>query len=210
MHELDGFGVLLLDDHPLFREGLLLALRQSVPGLFVQAVASLDQARRALRAAPDRFDVVVLDYRLPGDNGLQCAARLRVDFPEVACALMSGTDDDALAERARLAGMAAYFPKSLEVAHLIEGLRRLACGEIYFPKGARPAIATGGPALTVRQQEIVRLAACGASNKEIAQALGITPHTVKNHMAHIFEKLGASNRAQAVSLVQDGASDESA
>lgn len=210
MHELDGFGVLLLDDHPLFREGLLLALRQSVPGLFVQAVASLDQARRALRDAPDRFDVVVLDYRLPGDNGLQCAARLRVDFPEVAYALMSGTDDDALAERARLAGMAAYFPKSLEVARLIEGLRRLACGEIYFPQGARPAIATVGPALTVRQQEIVRLAACGASNKEIAQALGITPHTVKNHMAQIFEKLGASNRAQAVSLVRDGASDESA
>lgn len=202
MQELEGFGVLLVDDHPLFREGLMLALRQGAPKLDVQAVASKDQALRALSNAPERFDMVILDYRLPGEDGLQCALGLRAAFPSVACALMSGTDDATLPERARAAGMAAYFPKSLEVAHLIEGLRCLARGETYFQQSLQLADRAGPCALTHRQQEIVQLAAQGASNKEIAQTLGITPHTVKNHLAQIFEKLGAVNRAQAVSLAR--------
>ena len=200
MQELDGFSVLLVDDHPLFREGLTLALRQRVPALAVQAVASLDQALQALRNEPDRFDVAVLDYRLPGENGLQCAACIRSAFPGVACALMSGTDDPTLPQRARAAGLVGYFSKSLEVGRLIEGLRCLARGDTYFAPSGALTPSPMSPALTPRQLEIVRLAARGASNKEIAQALGIAPHTVKNHMALIFEKLGASNRAQAVSM----------
>ncbi len=200
MEELDGFGVLLVDDHPLFRDGLLLALRQRLPRLAVAAAASLEQARQLLRQHPGATDLVLLDYRLPGENGLQGAARLRAEFPDVACALMSGADDPLLPARARAAGLAGYFPKSLEVEHLVQGLARLARGDTHFmapgttPEAATPAV------LTARQQDIVRLAARGASNKEIAQALGIAPHTVKNHFAQIFEKLGAANRAQAVLL----------
>jgi two-component system nitrate/nitrite response regulator NarL len=202
MQELDGFSVLLVDDHPLFREGLALALRQRAPALDVHAVASLEQALHALHLEPERFDLTVLDYRLPGENGLQCVARLRGAFPGVACALMSGTDDDALPDKARAAGLVGYFPKSLEVGSLLEGLRCLARGETYFLQGTGPAV-TAPAMLTARQAEIVRLAAQGASNKEIAQALGIAPHTVKNHLAQIFEKLGASNRAQAVALTRE-------
>jgi two-component system, NarL family, nitrate/nitrite response regulator NarL len=204
MRELDGFSVLLVDDHPLFREGLALALRQRAPALDVHAVASLEQALQALHLEPDRFDLAVLDYRLPGENGLQCAARLRTAFPGVACALMSGTDDAALPDKARASGLVGYFPKSLEIGSLLEGLRCLAMGETYFLQGAglAPAVAAN-TMLTARQAEIVRLAAQGASNKEIAQALGIAPHTVKNHLAQIFERLGASNRAQAVALARE-------
>lgn len=200
MDELDGFGVLLVDDHPLFRDGLLLALRQRLPRLAVEAVASVDQARQALRLNPVATDLVVLDYRLPGEDGLQCAARLRTEFPDVACALMSGADDPMLPARARAAGLVGYFPKSLEVDHLVQGLAHLARGETHFVQPGAASGATAPTSLTARQQDIVRLAARGASNKEIAQALGIAPHTVKNHFAQIFEKLGAANRAQAVLL----------
>lgn len=203
MEQLDGFGVLLVDDHPLFREGLALALRQRVPALTVKAVASLPDALQVLQGMADHIDLAVLDYRLPGENGLQCAGRLRARFPGVACALMSGVDDPGLPERARAAGLMAYFSKSLEVDNLVEGLRCLARGESYFVAIRPPAPASGNPLLTARQQQIVQLAARGASNKEIAQALGIAPHTVKNHLAQIFEKLGASNRTQAVSLAYD-------
>lgn len=196
---LDAFSVLLVDDHPLFREGLALALRQRVPALAVHGAASFEEAEQLLQREPDRFDLVLLDYRLPGENGLLCAARLRAAFPAVACALMSGADDDALPQRAHGAGLAGYFPKSLEVGRLLDGLRCLARGETVFPEPERRAVAEAA-FLTPRQQQIVRLAAQGASNKEIAQALGIAPHTVKNHLAQIFERLGAANRAQAVSM----------
>jgi two-component system nitrate/nitrite response regulator NarL len=202
MQEFEGYAVLLVDDHPLFREGLALALRQSAPALAVHAVASLAEALHILDRDPDRFDLAVLDYRLPGEDGLMGAGRLRARFPGMACALMSGADDSSLPDRARHAGLMAYFPKSLEVDGLIEGLRCLARGETYF---SAPSVLSvrNSQSLTVRQQEIVQLAARGASNKEIAQALGIAPHTVKNHLAQIFEKLGASNRAQAVSMAYE-------
>ncbi|WP_374667847.1 LuxR C-terminal-related transcriptional regulator [Ramlibacter sp.] len=194
--DLAGFGILLVDDHPLFREGLGLALRQQVPALRVLSVASLEQAAQMLDTSAQSIDLVLIDYRLPGTDGLVGAQQLRRRHPDVAFALMSGADDPGLPQRALAAGLAGYFPKSLEVHHLLQGLRSLAAGEAHFP--AATSATTGASPLTGRQQEIVRLAAQGASNKEIAQALGIAPHTVKNHLAQIFEKLGATNRAQAV------------
>ncbi len=207
MDELAGFGVLLVDDHPLFREGLALALRQRVPDLTVYAVASAQDALQLLSQRPGAVDLAMIDYRLRETTGLDFATHLRKLFPDVACALMSGSEDASLPERARAAGFMAYLPKSLEVDHLLEGLRCLAQGETFFRDSVRGPLHPGaGPGtldLTPRQQEIVRLAANGSSNKEIALALGITPHTVKNHFAQIFEKLGAGNRAQAVSMAYE-------
>ncbi len=195
--ELEGFSLLLVDDHPLFREGLVLALRQREPGLRMLAVATPAEARMALQAEPQGFDLVLVDHRLPGESGLVAASHLRLEFPGVACALMSGVDESGLAERARAAGLAAFIPKSLDVSGLIDAIAALARGDTCFPHGMASTPALD---LTPRQMQIVELAGRGASNKEIAQALGITPNTVKNHFAQIFEKLGASNRAQAVSL----------
>lgn len=203
MTELDDFGVLLVDDHPLFREGLALALAQRAPGLRVRCAASVAGALALLAAEADAIDLVLLDWRLPGENGLAGATRIRAAHPAVACALMSGVDDAGLAGRARAAGLAGYFPKSLEVERLLAGLARLAGGGSWFEAEVRIGPGAGAMPLTERQQQIVNLAARGASNKEIAQALGIAPHTVKNHLAQIFEKLGASNRAQAVLLAHD-------
>lgn len=201
MELLKGFSILVVDDHPLFREGLALALLQRQPGLRLSTAATLAGAMDLLATQADDIDLVLLDYRLQGENGLAGATRIRSRYPAIACALMSGLDELGLSQRARAAGLAGYFSKSLEVDRLLQGLARLAGGESWFEDRATIAPSTGG--LTPRQQEIVRLAAGGASNKVIAQALGIAPHTVKNHLAQIFERLGASNRAQAVLLAHE-------
>jgi two-component system, NarL family, nitrate/nitrite response regulator NarL len=211
MTALSGFSVLLVDDHPLFREGLVLALAQHAPALRIHAVATCAEAAAHLRQPGQVTDLVLLDYRLPGEDGLRCALTLRQRFSAVAFAIMSGTDDLHLAQRVRDANLMGFFPKSLDVGELVLGLEKLAQGESYFSSGGAPllmhqntghAFSPDDP-LTRRQREILDMVARGATNKEIAQLLQIAPHTVKNHLALIFERLGASNRAQAAAIGRD-------
>lgn len=204
MDELSGFSVLLVDDHSLFREGLTLALRLHAPQMRIESVGSFHDALGRLGHSPADVDLVLLDYRLPGQDGLACAKVLSQRFPQVACALMSGSDVTHLPELARRAGLVGYFPKSLDVAALLLGLARLASGASVFEAPTFVADALSGTAtadLTERQREVLRMVAAGATNKEIAQVLQIAPHTVKNHLAQVFARLGASNRAQAVAML---------
>lgn len=90
MDALDGFALLLVDDHPLFRDGLAVALRHQAPGLRVQAVGSAAKAMDLLASDAERFDLVLLDYRLPGTDGLRCAAQLMERYPGLGVGLMSG------------------------------------------------------------------------------------------------------------------------
>lgn len=200
---LNGFALMLVDDHPLFREGMALALGSRVPGLVVVPVDSGARAEALLLQDPQRFDLVVLDQCMPGPwDGLAWAARLRLRFPVLACALMSGLEDEELPFQARDAGLAAFLPKSLDVTEVLQALDAVARGCTWFP--ARVVRPYAGPALTLRQMEIVELAARGATSKEIGRSLGISPATVRNHFAQIFERLGAKNRAQAVRLAWHG------
>lgn len=200
---LDGFALLLVDDHPLFRDGLGAALRHEAPGLRLQAVGTPAEALAALARAGGEFDLVLLDYRLPGTDGLRCAAELMRQYPEVAVGLMSGLDDPELPQRARTAGLCAYLPKSLELPTLLECLQRLAAGEPVFGP-TRPLELPGADALgqTGRQREVLRALASGGTNKEIARAIGIAPATVKRHLESIFVRIGAANRLQAVMLAR--------
>jgi two-component system, NarL family, nitrate/nitrite response regulator NarL len=201
MSELAGFSLLLVDDHPLFREGLGLALAQHEPLMRIQAVGSLSEALDVL-AGDAQIDLALLDYRLPGDDGLQCALKLRKLYPAVACAIMSGADDARLPARVREAGLMGFFPKTLDVGALLGGLQQLAQGHSYFASAHMPESSALMDPLTPRQREVLGMVARGATNKEIAQVLQIAPHTVKNHLGQIFERLGAANRAQAVSMAQ--------
>lgn len=203
MDALDGFALLLVDDHPLFRDGLAAALRHQAPGLRVQAVGAPAEAL-ALLAGDGEFDLVLLDYRLPGTDGLRCAAQVMAQHPGLGVGLMSGADDPTLGRRAQDAGLVAYLPKRLEVPALLAQLRRLAQGEPAFPDAtpAPDAEPTGPHGLTARQMDVLRMLASGGSNKEIARAMGISPGTVKNHLNSIFTKMGAANRVQAVVMAQ--------
>lgn len=205
-HALVGFELMLVDDHPLFRDGLVSVLQLQAPGLRIRALASFAQALRELAQNREAVDLVLLDYRLPGVDGLRCAIRLREMYPELALGLLSGVDDPTLAHRARSAGLVACLSKSLEIPALVDRLRRLAEGEPVFEN----LIAESGPltdahapyGLSERQFEVLRQLATGGTNKEIARALGITPSTVKTHLEAIFSKTGTSNRLQAVMLAR--------
>lgn len=207
MDALDGFSLLLVDDHPLFRDGLTAALRHQVPGLRVQAVGSADEALALLAGDGEGFDLVLLDYRLPGTDGLRCAAQVMERHPGLGVGLMSGADDPTLGRRAQEAGLVAYLPKTLEVPALLAQLRQLAEGEPAFADAAPPPDAdqtpTGPYGLTARQVAVLRMLASGGSNKEIARELGISPGTVKNHLNAVFTKMGAANRLQAVVIARD-------
>jgi len=207
---LDDFGLMLVDDHPLFRDALAMALQVRAPGLRVKAVSSAEEARQCLDSDQETFDLVLLDYRLPGVDGLRCAQQLQRQYAHVGFGLMSGLDDASLPLRVREAGLVAYLPKALEIDALLEALYSLAMGETVFHMA--DASAGGGHrmndfGLTARQAAVLRLLATGASNKEIAQNLGISPATVKNHLDAIFEKMGASNRLQAVMMAKAATSD---
>lgn len=201
---LDGFSLLLVDDHPLFRDGLAAALRHQAPGLRVQAAGSPDEALAILASDAEAFDLVLLDYRLPGMDGLRCAAEIMARHPGMGVGLMSGIDDPTLLRRTQDAGLMAYLPKTLEVPALLAQLRRLALGEPAFANAApQPDAEPTGPyGLTARQIDVLRMLASGGSNKEIARTMGISPGTVKNHLNAIFAKMGAANRVQAVMMAQ--------
>jgi len=203
---LDAFALLLVDDHPLFRDGLATALRHQAPGLHVTTADRLEQAMEVLARDAAGFDLVLLDYYLPGINGLRGAELVMKRHPGVAIGLMSGAEDPTLSQRARDAGLVAYLPKTLEIHALIRHLRRLAAGQVVFETSdpwAALATANANPyGLSARQMDVLRVLATGASNKEIANAMGIAPATVKNHLEAIFAKTGAVNRLQAVTLAR--------
>ena len=202
---LAGFGLLLVDDHPLFRDSFVMAMRQLANGADLVAVATREQARELLARQADRFDLVLIDYKLPGVNGLACATELRGQHPEVGFGLISGEDDPQLPQRAREAGLVACLSKAQEMNSLLAALQTLSQGGTAYADFQGASNTEDPPAdfgLTVRQMDVLRLLASGASNKVIAQTLGISPATVKNHLDAIFDKMGVANRLQAVMLAR--------
>ena len=199
------FGLLLVDDHPLFRESFGMAVRQLAPHVDVVTVASVMEASALLEQDSQRFDLVLLDYRMPGTTGLAAAISLGERFPGVGFGLISGEDVGVLSGQAREAGLSAFLSKSMEMSELMCALERLSRGESCFHEPHLPQAANPGSqdfGLTERQMEVIRLLATGASNKVIAQTLGISPSTVKNHLDTIFDKMGVGNRLQAVVLAR--------
>ena len=187
--------LLLVEDHPLYRDGLLGLLQRRAPQLQCRVAETAAEALQVLRARPD-IDLVLADLRLPGAlDGLALLARVGEAHPTVARVLVSGSDDPHLPAQARRAGLMGYLPKALDPALWELALARILSGEPWFPREAQPA-AEAGP--TGRQAVILERLAEGRTNKAIASELGITERTVKYHLGEIYGRLGAANRAEAV------------
>jgi DNA-binding NarL/FixJ family response regulator len=185
--------VLIVEDHPLYSDGVVSLLARQAPQVRCQVAADAPSALNALMQNGG-VDLVLADHRLPGAmDGLALLEQVVRLYPTAGRVLMSGSEDAQLAARARAIGAMGYLPKSLEPSAWIAALRSVLAGEPWFPPQSTDA--TG---LTPRQRRILERIACGQTNKLIARELGITERTIKYHLTEIFDRLGAGSRAEAV------------
>jgi DNA-binding NarL/FixJ family response regulator len=186
--------LLIVEDHPLYSDGVVSMLARQAPQVRCRVAPDAAQALQWLAQAGG-VDLVLADQRLPGPmDGLALLARVGQLYPTAGRVLISGSDDARLASLARRLGAMGYLPKSLAPAAWIAALQSVLAGEPWFP--TPPSDATSG--LTRRQTLVLERIAAGQTNKLIARELGITERTIKYHLAEIFARLGAASRAEAV------------
>lgn len=191
--------VLVVDDHPLVRAGLLDMLGSSDEIDVVGDAADGQEAiEKVDRLAPD---VVLMDLSMPVMDGIETTRALQLTHPEVAVIILTTSEDPTRINAALAAGASGYLLKDVELAVLIAGIRAVPTGGVPLSPRVvthllRPApIATSE--LTPRERQILRLATAGEANKQIARTLNISEKTVKAHLGRIFQRLGVTDRTQA-------------
>jgi NarL family two-component system response regulator YdfI len=202
--------VLIADDHMVVREGLR-AILDAAPDLDPVGAAS-DGAEAVRLVGETSPDVVLMDLRMPGVDGLEAIRRIKARYPDVQVVILTTYDDDQYIVRGLRAGARGYLLKDTDRGVLYETIRAAARGESLLPssvvdtmvahlvdheRGAQPAQAE---TLSRREAQVLALLAEGAANKEIARRLDISERTVKAHVTGIFNKLGANSRAEAVAI----------
>ena len=190
---------LVVDDHPLFRDGLV-ALLGTVPDVeVVGAVGTGEDAVRAVQgSAPD---IVLMDLNLPGMPGLEATRRIVASAPATAVLVLTMVDDDQSVMAALRVGARGYLLKGASQEEVLAAIRSVAGGGAVFgPRVAGHVLRGGGgrgAVLTDRESEVLAMIADGRSNPEIAAALGISLKTVQNHVSRVLTKLQVRDRTQA-------------
>ena len=192
--------VFSVDDHPLLREGIA-ALVNSQPDMVL--IAQGATGAEAIQLYKEQLpDVTLLDLRLPDMSGIDVLIAIRTQFPDARIIMLTTFEGDVEIQRALQAGARGYLLKNMPPTELLEVIRQVHAGKKRIP----PEIASqllehmSDEVLTEREIEVLREVADGNRNREIAERLFISEETVKVHIKHIMEKLGASDRTQAVSI----------
>lgn len=192
--------VFSVDDHPLLREGIA-ALVNNQPDMVIVGEAST--GGEALQLYKElQPDVTLMDLRLPDMSGIDTLIALRSEFPEARIIMLTTFEGDVEIQRALQAGARGYLLKNMPPSELVDVIRQVHAGKKRIP----PAIASqlaehmSYETLTQREVEVLREVAGGNKNRDIANKLFISEETVKVHIKHIMEKLGASDRTQAVTI----------
>ena len=195
--------LLIVDDHLVVREGLKTLLQADeihVAGEAADGQTALKLIRKL------RPDVVLLDVRMPGGDGLECLARIKLDFPKTNVLMFSSSDNPTYMARSFALGASGYLLKSVGRAEIKAAVKKAAKGESLWSKEVLRRVSgplapqSGEKAeipLTKRESEVLKQVAFGLTNKEISQALGISYETVKEHVQHILKKLAVTDRTQA-------------
>jgi DNA-binding NarL/FixJ family response regulator len=192
--------VFSVDDHPLLHEGLATVIRNQADMLLVaEASTGRDAVQHYREHNPD---VTLMDLRLPDMSGIDAMIAIRSQFPEARIIILTTFSGDAEIQRALEAGARAYVLKSMPPKELVDVIRQVHAGKKRIPPEIAAHLAEhySDEALTVREVEVLREIAGGNRNRDIAEKLFITEETVKVHIKHIMEKLGASDRTQAVAI----------
>lgn len=189
--------LLIVDDYFIFRLGLIQCIEAERDMVVVGEAAGFEQALEMYRRLQP--DVVIVDLRLPGKDGIATTVALREEFPEACIMVLSTYEGNEDIYRALQAGARGYLTKSVAREELIRALRAVHSGQPYLPTeiAVRLAQRPPGSHLSAREMQILDLIVKGASNKEIAAALSIAEVTVKVHVRHLLRKLKVSDRTQA-------------
>jgi len=192
--------ILCVDDHPLMREGISAYIRSTQDmQLVAEAVngkEAIDQFRRL------RPDVTLMDLRLPDISGVEALVAIRREFDNARIIVLTTFEGDADIRRALEAGAQSYRLKTMPRTELLEAIRKVHAGKRYVPSEVAAQLAQhiGSDLLSKREIEVLEKIADGNRNVDIAAMLFISEETVKGHVKHIMEKLGAADRTEAVAI----------
>jgi len=191
---------LIVDDHEVVREGLRLSLSRA-PNIRVVGEAA-DGASAVAMTKRRRPDVVVMDVRMPGMDGLEATKQITVEVPEAAVLIFTAYSERSLLSRGLESGAKGYILKEAPHDTLLRAITKVASGETYVDPALMPAFFAKDrdEMLTVREREILQLLADGLSNADVAGKLFISQETVKSHVRHILAKLEADTRTHAVAI----------
>src|ERR1044071_8338068 len=192
--------VFSIDDHPLLREGLAVIINNQPDMHIVAQAATGTEAIQMFRQYNP--DVTLMDLRLPDMSGIDAVIAIRAEFPEARIIMLTTFEGDVDIRRSLEAGARGYLLKNMPPKEMIEVIRQVHAGNKRIPAAVAAHLAEyiGDDALTEREIEVLQYVASGNRNREIGERLFISEETVKVHIKHIMEKLGASDRTQAVSI----------
>jgi DNA-binding NarL/FixJ family response regulator len=192
--------VLSVDDHPLLREGISAMINSQVDMLLVAHASTGRDGIEQFRQ--HRPDVTLLDLRLPDINGIEVMTAIRTESPDARVIILTTFEGDVEIRRALQAGARGYLLKSMPPKELLDGIRHVHAGKKRIPPEivAHLAEHLSDEGLTSREVEVLIAIAGGNRNRDIAEKLFISEETVKVHVKHVMEKLGASDRTEAVAI----------
>ena len=192
--------VLCVDDHPLMRVGIVAVIRHETD---MDVAGEASTGREAIHLFQElRPDITLMDLRLPDMSGIEALIAIRAQFPSARVIVLTTFEGDAEIRRALDAGAQSYLLKSLPRKQILEAIRKVHAGKRQVPPEVAAQLAEhiGNESLSGREIQVLEKIAIGKRNGEIAALLFITEETVKNHVKHILEKLGASDRTEAVTI----------
>lgn len=198
---------LIVDDHPLFREALRLAIESAYPKSVIHEASSVQAAKDAM--VGNSFDLVLLDLSMPGTRGFDGLLEIRTISPKQPIVIVSGLEDPRIIHEAMTYGAAGFISKSARKPELAEAIRDVMNGLVYLPRGYEPPRSEPGKGkssdlaarlgtLTPQQLRVLQMLRQGKLNKQIAFELDVGETTVKAHVSEILRKLNVASRTQAV------------